>query len=38
METELNIELRKEILEIALNIEEMVSDLLILYLNIEKED
>lgn len=38
MKTELNIELRKEILEIALNIEKMVSDLLILYLNIEKED
>lgn len=38
METEINIELRKEILEIALNIEKMVSDLLILYLNIEKED
>jgi len=38
METGLNIELRKEVLEIALNIEKMVSDLLILYLNIEKED
>lgn len=32
------LELRKEILEIALNIENMISELLILYLNIEKEE
>lgn len=34
----LNIELRKEILEISLNLENMISELLILYLNIEREE
>lgn len=37
MGNNLNIELRKEILEIALNIEDEISKLMILFLNIEKE-
>lgn len=37
MKKNLNINLRKEILEIALNIEDEISKLIILYLNIDKE-